>query len=76
MTSREFNEHAAWLAVPEAHPDQVREVVFVVVAVKVTVQIGWQSPDELTVTVGGHGEVENGRSPPAVWPPAFVPTTR
>ena len=65
-----------WLPVPEAHPDQLRDVALVVVAVNVTVHVGWQSPDEVKVTVGGQGAVVNERSAPAVWPPAFVPTTR
>ncbi len=51
-------------------------MAFVTVAVKVTVQAGWQSPDEITTTVGGQGAVVNTRSAPPVWPPAFVPTTR
>ncbi len=66
----------AWLPVPEAQPDQLTDVAFVVVAVKLTVHTGWQSPDEVTATVGGQGPVVNERSAPAVWPPAFVPTTR
>jgi hypothetical protein len=66
----------AWLPVPDAHPDQLTDVAFVAVAVNVAVQAGWQSPDEVTVTVGGQGPVVNERSPPAVWPPTFVPTTR
>src|SRR5258706_2471487 len=74
--TREFSGHVAWLPVPEAHPDQVTEVAFVVVAVNVAVHVGWQSPEEVSVIVGGQGSVEKARSAPAVWPPAFVPTTR
>src|SRR5258706_16467334 len=74
--ARERRGHVAWLPVPEAHPDQVTDVAFVVVAVNVAVHVGWQSPEEVTATVGGQGPVEKLRSPPAVWPPAFVPTTR
>jgi len=76
MVWSEVTGQVAWLPVPEAQPDQLTDVAFVAVAVKVTVQAGWQSPDEATTTVGGQGRVMNERSAPAVWPAAFVPTTR
>ena len=76
MVWSEVTGQVAWLPVPDAHPDQLTDVAFVVVAVKLTVHTGWQSPDEVTATVGGQGPVVNERSAPAVWPPAFVPTTR
>src|SRR5258706_15532593 len=73
--ARERRGHVAWLPVPEAHPDQVTEVAFVVVAVNVAVHVGWQSPEEGTSTVGGQGSVEKARAAPPVLPPPFVPTT-
>src|SRR5258706_4151710 len=74
--AREMSGHVAWLPVPEAHPDQVTDVAFVVVAVNVAVHVGWQSPEEVTATVGGQGAVDNAPSAAAVWAPALASTNQ